>query len=319
MKLKALSHYDNDLDTRFGDCILIYDDTNLVIYDCGHEKHKDAVINFLGKHKTINSVSIVVSHNDSDHTDCVCELLEYLYNANISVTIYCHLYLKHKDEIIERLDDGRRTRDSISDALLEEFNNIADIVNKAESLGFDVNEALKDTSVFDLQIVGPTKDEFINVAVQAIDNRMSDNIDGETVMNAASVQLKCTLDDDKVILLCGDASPEYLKDLDTYDIIQLPHHGQLADAEVVFDNIKNTGSKIFLISDNTGSGENSGGSENLLKSDVSKGKRILNTKDGIVDLPESLDYNSGQNVTKSGIYIPSTQKTGGYGYDILQK
>lgn len=35
MKLKALSHYDNDMDTRFGDCILLYDETSLVVYDCG--------------------------------------------------------------------------------------------------------------------------------------------------------------------------------------------------------------------------------------------------------------------------------------------
>ena len=45
-------------------------------------------------------------------------------------------------------------------------------------------------------IVGPTENEFIEVAAKAIDSRESDNIgEGdaqETVMNAASVQLKCT-------------------------------------------------------------------------------------------------------------------------------
>jgi hypothetical protein len=42
MKLRALSNYDNDRETRFGDCILLYDNGNLVIYDCGHSRHKDA-------------------------------------------------------------------------------------------------------------------------------------------------------------------------------------------------------------------------------------------------------------------------------------
>lgn len=28
MKLKALSHYNRDMDTRFGDCILLYDTTS---------------------------------------------------------------------------------------------------------------------------------------------------------------------------------------------------------------------------------------------------------------------------------------------------
>lgn len=34
MKLKALSHYDEDTDTRFGDCILLYDSSTLIVYDC---------------------------------------------------------------------------------------------------------------------------------------------------------------------------------------------------------------------------------------------------------------------------------------------
>lgn len=68
-----------------------------------------------------------------------------------------------------------------------------------------------DTAVGTCTIVGPTEDEFIEVAAKAIDSRESDNIgEGdaqETVMNAASVQLKCTLSDKNTILLCGDASP----------------------------------------------------------------------------------------------------------------
>lgn len=56
-------------------------------------------------------------------------------------------------------------------------------------------------------------------------------------MNAASVQLKCTLSDENTILLCGDASPDYLHELDSYVYIQLPHHGQLDDATAIFDEL----------------------------------------------------------------------------------
>ena len=38
MKLKALSHYNGDTDTRFGDCIMISNSTQLIVYDCGHDK-----------------------------------------------------------------------------------------------------------------------------------------------------------------------------------------------------------------------------------------------------------------------------------------
>ena len=78
MKLRALSHYNNDLDTRFGDCILLYGNGNLIVYDCGHGKHKEAVADFLEKNPAITSVSIVVSHNDGDHTDGILPLLDYL-------------------------------------------------------------------------------------------------------------------------------------------------------------------------------------------------------------------------------------------------
>lgn len=87
MKLKALSNYDGDKSTRFGDCILIYDLTSMIVYDCGHGKHAEYVESFLQKNATITSVSIVVSHNDSDHTNGVCSLLEWLRRWTKGYTI----------------------------------------------------------------------------------------------------------------------------------------------------------------------------------------------------------------------------------------
>ncbi|MDR0840078.1 MAG: hypothetical protein LBN26_01660 [Christensenellaceae bacterium] len=318
MKLKALSHYESDLDTRFGDCILLYDNTNLIVYDCGHSKHKDAVVEFLKKNATITAVSIVISHNDSDHTDGIIPLLDYLHEANeFAVTVYSSLYLKSARKVLAVLDDERRTLKATKKRILEKFDNIKAIVEKAQEYGFSVADARVGTMVVDNEIVGPTEDEFVEVVAQAIDDNVVDTIEGETVMNAASVQLKCVLNDGTTVLLCGDASPSFLHNIDGYGIIQLPHHGQLSDAEAVFDNLSNAGSKMFLVSDNTGSGEKSGGSEKLLKSASSKGKRIKNTKDGTVELPEESQYNGGSSITKSGIYITPSQKTGGYGCDIL--
>jgi len=49
MKLKALSHYNGDMDTRFGDCILLHNSTSLIIYDCEHVQHTEEVEKFLKK------------------------------------------------------------------------------------------------------------------------------------------------------------------------------------------------------------------------------------------------------------------------------
>ena len=74
------------------------------------------------------------------------------------------------------------------------FDHIKEIIETATDCGFDCVNAVPDTAVGTCTIVGPTEDEFIEVAAKAIDSRESDNIgEGdaqETVMTAASVQLK---------------------------------------------------------------------------------------------------------------------------------
>ena len=293
MKLKALSNYDGDRNTRFGDCILLYDAINLVVYDCGHERHAKEVKTFLEKHSTIINVSIVVSHNDSDHTEGMAELLHWLYTkGNYSVAVYAHLYLKHADTILDKIDDGRRNRESLKQALLDEFDNIRSVIELAQNYGFSIIEALPYTPVCKCSIVGPTVDEFTDTAAQAVDNRVSDYIgEGdarETVMNAASIQLKCTLDDGNTILLCGDASPDFLKNLNSYHYIQLPHHGQLKNATAIFRELNDSYGKNYLISDNTGSGATSGGSDELCRWMKNENyPAAFNTKSGVVHLPKT--------------------------------
>lgn len=290
MKLIALSHYNNDTDTRFGDCILIYDSSALIVYDCGHVKHKEYVEGFLSDNPTIFRVRVVVSHNDSDHTAGICELLRWLSNQGYSVELYSHQYLKHVDAILDKIDDGRRNRESLKRSLLAEFDNIKTIIETAQELGIPRIEALSGTAVGNASIVGPSIDEFTDVAAKAVDSRENNKIGSghaeETVMNAASVQVKCSLDNGCAILLCGDASPDYLKNLSGYSYIQLPHHGQKDDALAIFEKLGgNAYLKSYLISDNTGSGETSGGSDDLVS--YMEGERYsapYNTKNGIVDI-----------------------------------
>ena len=293
MKLKALSHYGEDVNTRFGDCLLLYDSTALVVYDCGHAKHAEAIEAFLQSNPLVSQVHIVVSHNDGDHTDGVCGLLDWLHErSKYTVTVYSHQYLKHVDTILDKIGDKRRNRESLKKSLLAEFDNIKTIIESAQEYGYHAEEALNGTSVGNCAIVGPTIDEFTDVAAKAVDSRESNNIgEGhaeETVMNAASVQLKCKLDNAETILLCGDASPTYLNNLDSYDIVQLPHHGQLDDAQAIFDELNDPHSKTYLISDNTGSGTTSGGSDKLVQYMKDECySPALNTKDNVIFYPKS--------------------------------
>lgn len=298
MKLQALSHYNHDTDTRYGDCILLHDATTLVVYDCGHKMHAKTVEQFLLKNSSITTIYLVVSHNDSDHTDGMIELMEYLYENEYDVTLYSSLYLKSARTVLKQFDDSRRTLSATKEHILETFDNINEIVEKAEALGFSVKNAEVNASFAGCVIVGPTEDEFSEVVAKAIEDGEVSHIEGETVMNAASVQLKCTLDGQQTVILCGDASPFYLHNLDIYQVIQLPHHGKLDNAEEIFNNLKSPYSKQFLVSDNTGSGETSGGSDALIEY-MKKEKMIPahNTRYGVVQLPKS-SFGSGESTTQ---------------------
>lgn len=138
MKLKALSHYNGDMDTRFGDCILLYDSTSLVVYDCGHARHAQEVEDFLCKNALISKVHIVISHNDSDHTDGIEKLMEYLHSKEYDATVYSSLYLKSARKVLELLDDGRRTLPATKQHILETFDNIKKIVEKAQEYSFSI-------------------------------------------------------------------------------------------------------------------------------------------------------------------------------------
>ena len=191
MKLKALSHYDGDTDTRFGDCILLYDATTLIVYDCGNERHAEEVENFLKNNSLISEVHVVISHNDEDHTKGVTTLFDRLYDEGYDVSVYSSLYLKSAKEVLDILDDDRRTLKGTKDRILKTFDHIKEIVEKAQEYNFTVKDATVNTKVASGSIVGPTEDEFVNVVAQAVEDDKVTKYEGETVMNAASVQLKC--------------------------------------------------------------------------------------------------------------------------------
>jgi len=235
---------------------------------------------FLESTPSITQVHIVVSHNDGDHTNGVIGLLECLHNENYTVTVYSPLYLKSVQEVLDLIDDGRRTKNATKNSILDTFDIIKDIVENAQDYGFTVKNATIGTTVSLCKIVGPAKDEFVAVVAKAVEDGEVSQIDGETVMNAASVQLKCPLDNGSNALLCGDASSEYLPDLSEYRVVQLPHHGKYESAVNVLATIdpENLGEYTFLISDNTGN--TNAGSDEFMKSTIRKGKVVKNTNNG---------------------------------------
>lgn len=256
-------NYENASTTNYGDCILINTGNELVIYDCGHKAHANAVIDYMSKNG-FDKAKLILSHNDSDHFDGILKLL----NENKVSVIRTTLLLKYKDIILKKIDDKRKTRDSVSQQILDLYDNIAQLSGAPLEDIYEHPEDLCD----EVSIVGPDFDYMIETVAKRLDGREGNTMDGETAVNATSIQTKVLIGTHS-LLLCGDCSfPAIENIVRNYDAVQLPHHGKCKQAEKIFDKKSDQAYSVYIISDNTGN--TNGGSDNL----ITTGHRVYNTK-----------------------------------------
>lgn len=250
-----------------GDCILVDNGAELVIFDCGCEEHAKRAIQYMDEHG-YSTAKLVLSHNDADHFDGIPYLIE---QGKLSA-VYTLLLLKYKDELLDKVNDRRRTRESIAQRIEEIYDNIYSLSGKVS-----LRDIFEDTNVATgITIPGPSKEYSLDAVAKRIDSRESDNIDKETIVNAVSTQLSISFGYTKKLLLTGDSSFEALEEnLKSHSVIQLPHHGKLLQAEKIFE-VKNN-STVYFVSDNTGN--SNGGSADLMKK-YKRGHIIYNTKNG---------------------------------------
>lgn len=247
-----------------GDCILIDTNSELVIYDCGCEEHANRVIDYMDKHH-YSKAKLVLSHNDADHFDGI----PYLIEAGKISDVYTFLLLKYKDDLLEKINDKRITRDSLTRRISEIFANIYSLSGKVV-----LKDIFSDTFICNgISIIGPDKEYALDAVAKRIDNRQGDTIDKETIVNAVSTQVKVIVGT-KNLLLCGDSSYEAIKNkLSGFSLIQLPHHGKKEQADRIFEQKGSVGI-TYYVSDNTGN--SNGGSDDL----PVQGYNIKNTLKG---------------------------------------
>ena len=247
-----------------GDCFVIDDGNQIVLYDCGCEEYAKWVVEYMDKNG-YDKIKIVLSHNDDDHFKGI----PYLVEQNRVSEITTVLLLKYVDELLDIIDDGRKNRDSLKKQILEKYDNISKLS------GSNLQDAFTHIEITDkITILGPSKEYILNAAAKGLDTTEGDIIDGETITNATSIHLGIENKDIK-ILLTGDSNFESVNQerLSEYRVIQLPHHGKKKIAEEIFEKLEDVVEEVFLISDNTGS--SNGGSDDL----DYKGYDVRNTKD----------------------------------------
>ena len=247
-----------------GDFIIIDTNSELVIYDCWCEEHANRVIDYMDKHH-YSKAKLVLSHNDADHFDGI----PYLIEAGKISDVYTLLLLKYKDDLLEKINDKRITRDSLTRRISEIFANIYSLSGKVV-----LKDIFSDTFICNgISIIGPDKEYALDAVAKRIDNRQGDTIDKETIVNAVSTQVKVIVGT-KNLLLCGDSSYEAIKNkLSGFSLIQLPHHGKKEQADRIFEQKGSVGI-TYYVSDNTGN--SNGGSDDL----PVQGYNIKNTLKG---------------------------------------
>lgn len=251
-----------DRDKNYGDCFIIDNNNTLFIYDCGSEELAKEVISYMNQ-KGFSKAIAILSHNDSDHFNGIKYLVD---NGKISV-VYTVCLLKYVEDILE-LCDGRKTENSVRKQILDRYDNIAQLGGYLVDI-YPLNKNLTKN----ISIVGPDKNYMLNAVAHELNGLESDNIDSETVVNATSVQIQITFDNNNKILLCGDCSFAAIEDkVNNYNIIQLPHHGKEKQAKLIFEAVTNINNKMFIVSDNTGP-TNGGSDERHFI-----GKNVKNTK-----------------------------------------
>lgn len=279
----------------FGDCFIIDNGSDVVVFDCGSNEHAEKVIEYLEKNYGPSKKAIVfLSHNDSDHFNGIPKLIE---EGKVD-KVYTILFLKLYHELLYEIDDGRKTNNSIKEQIAELYSNITSLEGQGILFSiYDNNDSFVKVCN-GINIVGPTKEYAIKAAAKALDSCQGNTIDKETVINAASVQLSIDFGTSKM-LLTGDSSIDAIQEnVKTHQIIQIPHHGRLDHAEDLFEIKKYDKDTVYLISDNKGS--NSGGSEELISKGKNKGHTIFNTRTEDTKIIDSTTY---QKSYRAGSYL----------------
>lgn len=294
MKIKFLSskEYENNA-KNCGDCIIINNGTEMIVYDCGCEEHAKCVMNEMSK-ANVDKIIGVLSHNDKDHFDGFLTLID---NKKIEC-IYTICALKHVDDILLEINDSRYTRDSVKNKIIDIYSNIHELSGYLKDIYGDDKHLLSPDIVKGVKVVSPNYNYAIETIARAVKNSEPKTIDGDSVMNAASVCLN-VYDDSNNMLLTGDSTFENIEaHLSKLNYIQLPHHGRADQLDEILNYYdENEEEPMYLISDNTG--ESNGG----VATRRIKYRRYKNTHDKEFEIVFDTTNKSSRTVGSLGVDI----------------
>lgn len=238
-----------------------------------------------------SKATFILSHNDSDHFNG----LQTLLDADKIDKIITTLLLKYVNQILNEINDNRKTRNSLKNQILDKYDNIAKLSGYPIKDYYEINPQITSN----VKLIGPSFEYMISAVAKHLDTTEGDTVDQESPYNATSLLVEVDVNGKK-LLLTGDCAFAPIEDLvNDYDYIQLPHHGKVKQAEKIFEKNIFKCYVEYYISDNTGN--SNGGSDKL----DTTGHIVYNTKNSGNLIIKDKTYNRNHS------FIPSI--IGSYG------
>lgn len=140
-----------------------------VVYDGGFAVHGKALVEhikkyyFNGRKPCIDIV--ICSHSDNDHASGLAEVFDA---CTISYLIMNRPW-EYAEELYDKIEDGRKTVDSLARDLRERYSAISDLEKKAIQQGTEILEGFQGEifSNVPLWILSPTKEFFLQKIVES--------------------------------------------------------------------------------------------------------------------------------------------------------
>lgn len=153
------------------------------IVDAGFEAHGNAMVEhmnhyYFGDREGVKNQEekivdfVVVTHPDRDHVNGIKIILD---NFNVQ-KIYMNRPWLYVDELFDKVNDGRITRDSLVCRLRNKYQVISDIEDIAEKKSIPILEAFQGTSIeSEVLILAPPKQFYFDMLVESEKTPLEEN------------------------------------------------------------------------------------------------------------------------------------------------
>ena len=141
----------------------------ITVYDGGLQAHGEKLEQLLNQYyfdddteKVIDCV--ICSHSDSDHASGLKNILDKFEVQ----ALYMNRPWLYVDDIWDKVNDGRITKDSLVRRLRDEYKYINDLEEIAQDKGIPIYEAFQGTLIGDkLRILSPSKEFYLELLVES--------------------------------------------------------------------------------------------------------------------------------------------------------